>query len=186
MRKIFATCCRKMFILLNGSFGIGKTTVAELLTRRVPGAAIYDPERIGYILRRLPAWTLGRIKQPPDYQDLALWRRLIVLGAKRKYHQAAIVVVPMAFTNKEYFEAFALALGTTAPVHRFCLVAPLKIIQARLAKRASLENRDISDFEIRRSKECVEAHHNVDFGTPIDATSTPDEIVEVIRRRVLP
>lgn len=61
-----------MFVLLNGSFGIGKTTVANLLARSVPAAVIYDPEKVGFVLRRLPAWMLGLARQQPDYQDLAI------------------------------------------------------------------------------------------------------------------
>ena len=72
-----------MFILLNGSFGIGKTTTARLLAWQLPGAGI-SPEQVGYVLRRLPAFMLGLRRQPEDYQDLALWRWLIV-------HQARLV-----------------------------------------------------------------------------------------------
>lgn len=171
-----------MFILLNGSFGIGKTTVAELLVRSVTGAAIYDPEAVGFFLRRLPPWVLGMARQPPDYQDLALWRRLIVHGARRKHRYVPVVVVPMAFTNRDYFETFARALGRTALVHKLRLVAPLETVQARLMKRAAQQKRGISEFEQRRSVECIEAHRHAHFGVPIDATMTPGEIVDAIRK----
>ncbi|MBR2688879.1 MAG: hypothetical protein IKE42_13595 [Aquamicrobium sp.] len=174
-----------MFILLNGSFGIGKTTVAELLVRSVAHTALYDPEDVGYVLRRLPPWALGMARQPADYQDLSLWRWLIVHGARRKHRRVPVVVVPMAFTNRDYFETFAAALGKTAPVHKLCLVAPLETVRARLMKRATLEKREISEFELRRSLECVEAHRDAHFGVPIDATVAPDEIIKAIRRKVL-
>jgi len=35
-----------MIILLNGSFAVGKTTIAELLVQRLYHAMLYDPEII--------------------------------------------------------------------------------------------------------------------------------------------
>jgi len=61
-----------MFVLLNGSFGIGKTTTARLVACQMPNAAISDPEHIGYVLRRLPAWMPGLGHQPAEYQDMDL------------------------------------------------------------------------------------------------------------------
>ena len=36
-----------MIVLINGSFGIGKSTVARLLRRRVPRSLVYNPEWAG-------------------------------------------------------------------------------------------------------------------------------------------
>lgn len=35
-----------MIIWINGSFGVGKTTIAENLKSRVANAIVYDPEKI--------------------------------------------------------------------------------------------------------------------------------------------
>src|SRR5262245_33948031 len=45
-----------MILMINGSFGVGKTTIAKLLRASLPGSAIYDPEWAGFIFRRLPKW----------------------------------------------------------------------------------------------------------------------------------
>jgi deoxyadenosine/deoxycytidine kinase len=39
-----------MIIWPNGGFGAGKTTLAEELRRRVPGAVVYDPEDVALML----------------------------------------------------------------------------------------------------------------------------------------
>src|SRR6266568_7435520 len=66
-----------MIIVVNGPFGVGKSTAAHLLVKRLPGAMLYDPEVIGFILRRV-----GRpLIKSADYQDLALWRGLTTWGA---------------------------------------------------------------------------------------------------------
>lgn len=172
-----------MFLLLNGAFGIGKTTVASLLARDVPGAAIYNPEDIGYLLRRLPPFLLGLVAQPADYQDLKLWRTLIARGARIAHSRARVVIIPMAFTNLSYLDAFAAALGADGKVHRFCLVAPAEMVAERLAQRARSQGRAVTEFEARRSAECIAAHADPAFGIPVDATRSPAEIVADIRNR---
>lgn len=171
-----------MFILINGSFGIGKTTAAQQLARDVPRARLADPEDVGFLLHRLPPWMLGLRERAADYQDMALWRRLIVLQARFAHRLAPVVIVPMAFTNRDYFAAFTDALGETAPVVKICLVAPLDVVRGRLAWRALAEGRSgLSEFELRRSAECVAAHADAFFGAPVDAMQAPDQVVADIR-----
>jgi len=35
-----------VIIFINGSFGVGKTTVAEKLVSRLPDSLLYDPEEV--------------------------------------------------------------------------------------------------------------------------------------------
>src|SRR5690606_5732259 len=104
-----------------GSFGIGKTTTARLLARQLQRTVISDPEHVGYVLRRMPAWMLGLGRMPDDYQDMRLWRRLIVLQARWSRLRADRVLIPMAFTNRAYLAAFEAALAPMAPVLKLCL-----------------------------------------------------------------
>jgi hypothetical protein len=173
-----------MFLLLNGSFGIGKTTTARLLVRQIAGASIYDPEMAGIILQRLPAWMLGRAKRAEDFQDIAAWRRLTSLGARLTHFRSRLVVVPMAFTNLDYFEKLRDSLNRHAPVVTLCLVAPMPLIEERISARA-LAGRSGSDtWALRRAEECCRAHISPAFGQPVDATQAPGEIVADIRLRI--
>lgn len=38
-----------MIIMINGAFGVGKTTIANMLQNEIKNSMIYDPEEIGYI-----------------------------------------------------------------------------------------------------------------------------------------
>jgi hypothetical protein len=68
-----------VILLLNGAFGIGKTTVARALVTRMPGSVLFDPEMIGIPLQRV-ARAVGRTVE--DFQDLRTWRSLAVLGLR--------------------------------------------------------------------------------------------------------
>jgi len=76
-----------MILWINGPFGVGKTTLAAL----VPGARVYNPERIG--------WVLQRLTRTADFQDLPAWRSAVVRGIARR---RGTVVVPMTVLNPDY------------------------------------------------------------------------------------
>jgi deoxyadenosine/deoxycytidine kinase len=38
--------------MINGAFGSGKTTTAQMLKPLIPNSMIYDPEEVGYMLRK--------------------------------------------------------------------------------------------------------------------------------------
>jgi deoxyadenosine/deoxycytidine kinase len=42
-----------MIIMINGAFGVGKTTVAHRLHKSITNSMVYDPEEIGYMLRNI-------------------------------------------------------------------------------------------------------------------------------------
>jgi hypothetical protein len=164
---------------------VGKTTVARLLVGMIKSGVVYDPERWGYVLQRLPPPLLGLRGRPQDFQDLPLWRSLIARGILNKRRGGYSVITPMAFTNKTYFDQLTAALETESRVLRVCLVAPLDIIAERLERRARQERRAVSEFERRRSQECVDVHRDPGFGQPIDATRPARDVADEIARLIL-
>ena len=88
-----------MVVFINGSFGIGKTTVCHLLAAQLPGGIVFNPEPMGVVLMHLAA--LGRRPQD-DFQDLAAWRWLGTRAIRIAHGLRRTVIVPMAFTNLEY------------------------------------------------------------------------------------
>jgi hypothetical protein len=53
-----------MIVWINGAFGSGKTTTAALVQGRIPGARIFDPEYVGYLLTTFVPAPTG------DFQDM--------------------------------------------------------------------------------------------------------------------
>lgn len=87
-----------MIIWLNGTFGVGKTTTARGMMCHLPAARIFDPEDVGYMLERV------MVHEPvDDFQDLPLWRALVVKNAAGivEYTEST-VVVPMTVLRQDY------------------------------------------------------------------------------------
>jgi hypothetical protein len=58
-----------MIVLINGSFGIGKTTVARLLRGHFSGSVLYDPEWAGLLLRHPARLLKFEGSATDDFQD---------------------------------------------------------------------------------------------------------------------
>jgi gluconate kinase len=172
-----------MVILINGAFGIGKTTVARRLSRRIPGSVIFDPERAGFVLQRL-----RRISGRPveDFQDLRSWRRLSVLGVRAAAALRPHVIVPMAFSNLSYLREVRDGIARFEPrVLHFCLVAPFSIVQERLRRREGWRSADDRAWQVRRAAECCAAHDGPGFEERVPAGDrTAEEVAEYLLERL--
>lgn len=162
-----------MILLLNGAFGIGKSTVARVLAERVPNCAVFNPELIGWVLQRCASVT-G--KPSGDFQDFRLWRQLTVAGLRTMSLRYQNLVVPMAFSNANYLND--IRAGIQQFDHQCvhcCLVAPLEIVQERLKQRGADPKRN--PWEFRRAAECCVAHADAAFANHVSAGNrSPDEI----------
>ncbi len=147
-----------MYVLLNGSFGIGKSTVARELRARLPRAVIFDPEWVGFVLQRLPGGGVD------DFQDLPRWRRLTVLGARLAGFLGSPVIIPMTFSEPAYLHEVQTGLAMSRrSVHHFCLTAPLDVVRNRLTARGETVDDPKWSWVHRRVAECCHAHQSLDF-----------------------
>jgi len=166
-----------MIFLLNGAFGIGKSTVARALIERIPEAVVFDPEIIGIILQRA-----ARLAGSPvdDFQDLQVWRRLTVFGLRIARLRSATVVVPMAFSNASYLSEVRDAIARFDPqVLHVCLVAPVEVVHARLRARGSDPRRHA--WEYRRASECCAVHGSARFAIHVDSSDrTPEQLADYL------
>jgi len=175
-----------MIVLINGSFGVGKTTIAKLLRHSLPGSAIYDPEWVGFVLRRLPKWIKLKGAGSEDYQDIVLWRRSAVAGVRLfRLFATGPVIVPMAFSRRDYFDEVVTGIEPLdSEVHVYCLKASLATVKKRLVERGTKIEGPGTEWVARRIIECVEAHNDPHFGEPVETEgrSARDVAEEIIRR----
>lgn len=124
-------CC-PMIVWLNGGFGAGKSTLAEALSARVPGAVVYDPEDVGLMLWK---W----LEPGDDFQDLASWRELVVeIAASLLKHHTDTLIVPMSLIKDSYRDEILGGLVDRGldVLHVF-LEADAEVLRARLDARDS-------------------------------------------------
>jgi hypothetical protein len=130
-----------MIIWINGAFGSGKTSAAYELNRRLPDSFVYDPENVGYFIRRNSpeAFSHG------DFQDIPLWRemnyetiKLIMTGCSTVQAYAGTLIVPMTIVNPEYYDEIISKLRSDGfDVRHFILYASKNTILRRLHYRTS-------------------------------------------------
>ncbi|MBB4684725.1 AAA family ATPase [Amycolatopsis jiangsuensis] len=116
-----------MIVWLNGTFGAGKTSTARELSALL-GARVFDPEFVGYLLR-VP------FPEPvADFQDIPLWRPLVVETAARIHdHTGGPLVLPQTLLVETYAgEIFAGLAGRGLEVRHFVLHAEEAELRRRI------------------------------------------------------
>jgi AAA domain len=164
-----------MIIFINGCFGVGKTSVANILCERIQESLIYDPEEVGFMLRNI----LTKIDTKEDFQDYAAWRRLVPIVAQQlieDYHRT--LIIPMTLWREDYFFEVTNGLKKVdAEFYHFCLVASAEVITSRLKAR------DNNKWSLRQVDTVVQALESHVFKNKIDVGhSSPGEIAAIILR----
>ncbi|MFE9763162.1 NUDIX domain-containing protein [Streptomyces sp. NPDC005808] len=136
-----------MIVWINGAFGAGKTTTARELIELIPNSTLFDPEVIGGTLPQL--LPPKRLAEVGDFQDLPIWRRLVVdTAAALLAELGGVLVVPMTLLRQEYRDEIFGGLAARRIPVRHVLLAPAEtILRKRIAGReVPLE---LPDGEIR-------------------------------------
>ncbi|MFE3147951.1 NUDIX domain-containing protein [Streptomyces sp. NPDC059218] len=124
-----------MIVWLNGAFGVGKTSAARELIDLIPNSTFYDPELIGAELRQM--LPQKRLAEVTDFQDLPIWRRLVVdTAAALLAEVSGVLVVPMTLLRQEYRdEIFGGLASRRIAVRHVLLSSEETILRKRIADR---------------------------------------------------
>jgi hypothetical protein len=163
-----------MIIFVNGPFGVGKTTTAELLAARLPHSLLFDAENVGYFLR----CVIPASEQPNDFQDLPMWRTLTVTTAHQlRRNYGRILVMPMTIWHRPYFDEILGGLRAAGEdVRHFCLTATMATLEARI--RASNE---AVEWRLAHAERCLAAFQSPAFATQVPTDrKTPEEVVKAL------
>ncbi|MBD7970724.1 AAA family ATPase [Paenibacillus gallinarum] len=169
-----------MIIMINGAFGSGKTTAAEALNKKIPNSMVFDPEEIGYMLRKvIPDEVKYKEEQTDNFQDLELWRTLVVACAKelkRKYYRT--LIIPMTLYKLENYEYIRNGLGEIdSDIYHFCLTASKDTIHGRLNERGETPG----EWVYRQTERCITAFEDARFEIKLDTDQMKrEEVVKTI------
>jgi chloramphenicol 3-O-phosphotransferase len=173
-----------MIIMINGAYGVGKTTVANRLVGLITNSMLFDPEEVGFMLRSIIPEEIRQHEEKTDnFQDLELWKVLTVQVAdllKMKYGKH--LIVPMTIIHKDYFRyIFNGFKEIDEQTYHFCLIAKHETIHERLRKRGEIEG----NWCFQQVQKCVEAHQDKCFEEHImtDGVSV-EEIAAYIGKRI--
>ncbi|MGW1844246.1 NUDIX domain-containing protein [Streptomyces sp. NPDC001966] len=124
-----------MIVWINGAFGVGKTSAARELIDLIPHSTFYDPALVGAGLRQL--LPQKRLAEVTDFQDLPIWRRLVVDTAAALLAEVpGVLVVPMTLLRQEYRdEIFGGLASRRIAVHHVLLSPEETILRKRIADR---------------------------------------------------
>jgi hypothetical protein len=157
-----------MVIWINGAFGAGKTSVARRIVATRAGASLFDPERIGSMLRRLlPSADVA------DFQDLPLWRALTVSILREAASAAAgPVIVPMTLANPVYFDEIVGGLrAADVDLRHFTLRASAATVRRRLRRR--IDWPASRRWALARVEPCLAALAGEAFAVHVDSERRP-------------
>ncbi|MEI4362563.1 AAA family ATPase [Streptococcus suis] len=110
-----------MIIWLNGPFGVGKTTLANILHKRIENSYLYDSELLGDFLQH----QLPQTVCPEDFQDYSVWR------------QSTYKIV-FDLTAKQ--EIIQQLIKDKIPLEHYILLADKTTILERLDNRVTEDN----------------------------------------------
>ncbi|WP_026081200.1 AAA family ATPase [Paenibacillus sp. PAMC 26794] len=166
-----------MIIWINGAFGSGKTTIAYELNRRIPNSFVYDPENVGFFIRKnVPKRILKG-----DFQDHAIWREInfsILHTISNEF--PGIIIIPMTIVNPQYFNEIITKLKSNGVVvNHFTLIANRETLLKRLKSRGDNKN----SWPAKQIDRCISILSQDMFKIHIHTDSlTPEEIISRIAR----
>ena len=156
---------------------MGKTTTAKALEREWPRAYRFDPEQIGFMLRKV----VPRECRPNDFQDLPLWRELTVATLTELAQQCKRpIIVPMTLVNQQYFDEIVGTLRRSGlELHHFTLVASRTTLSRRIRGRWLLPQ--AKRWVREQMERCVAALESANFAVhiPTDNRSVREIVSEI-------
>ncbi|MCU6710627.1 AAA family ATPase [Paenibacillus sp. J5C_2022] len=161
-----------MIIWINGAFGAGKTTSAYELHRRTPGTFLYDPENVGYFIRK----NAPKPILLDDFQDHPEWREMNYSMLRMMANDyAGPIIVPMTIVNVVYFDEIIGKLRNEGiKVHHYALLATRETLLKRLKSRGEGSH----SWAAAQIDRCLDSLSREKFGQHIVTDRlTTDEII---------
>jgi ATP-binding membrane protein len=123
-----------MIIWINGAFGVGKSTIAEVLNSKLIPSFVFDPEQVGaFLWDNFP----NPLKNKGDFQDIEIWRSInFQILNYLSHNYFGDIIVPMTITNIVYYdEIIGSLINAGVDVRHYILSATKENIIKRLSLR---------------------------------------------------
>lgn len=166
-----------MIVVLNGPLGIGKSTLAELLTESIDSCVHLDGD------------ALVAVQPAPEDPIELLHSSLAVLLPHYRAAGYRHFIISHIWKTAAELEALksAVAPQDGADVSVFLLTLPLEDNLRRVAARQRARAADETEFEmetLREERESLYSGSSGSLGHPFDVSGSPTELVTELRRRL--
>lgn len=168
-----------MIIWINGTYGAGKTTIAELLHKELTPSYIYDPENIGDFFRH----NLPKSIQEPDFTYYPEWRKWNVHVLEKIYHEYdGDIIAPMTLYHPPYFDEVINELRRKGlEIYHFQLDVSKERIIERLKERPEY----LYQWGINKVDEALKGFEKIPQKEKIqNERVTPEEVVAQILQKI--
>ncbi len=167
-----------MIIVLNGPLGIGKSTLAEALTERIPQCVMLDGDHL-----------IATNPPPPDelaylHATLAL---LVAHHRRAGYRHFVIDHLWRTPAELDALRASLRAVDADADIRCFLLTLPLEDNLRRIRRRQRARALDEQEFEmltVAQERALLFDHDGRELGEPFDVSASPESLVERMLLRV--
>ncbi|SDQ83000.1 AAA family ATPase [Virgibacillus salinus] len=174
-----------MIIMINGAFGVGKTTISNELLNEVEGSMIFDPEEVGSMLRNVIPEEVKQLEAVTgDFQDLHLWKELTVNVAELLISTYKVnLIVPMTIQKPEYLNYIINGFkGIDRQTYHFCLTASKDTISKRLRERGEEDG----NWCFQQTDQCLKSFKENNFEEYIDTENIKvSDIIENIKDKLI-
>lgn len=118
-----------VIIWLNGTFGVGKTTICREVLQQLPDARFWDPEFVGYMLQ-----PLLQDRPVANFQDWPAWREIVVATGVALWRQTRQpLVAPQTVLNAAYMREIRAGFrARDLPLFEVLLDAPEDVMRERI------------------------------------------------------
>jgi hypothetical protein len=163
-----------VIVWINGAFGSGKSTTAGLVVTMLDEAKLFDPEYVGYMLMPFVQSPTG------DFQDLPLWRHLVVetmSGLAQQYPHPW--VAPMTLINAEYRAEILDGIRSRGvEVCEFVLTLPAGQLRARID--ADQVEAQAKQWRHDHVSQALTTFASLTDAAVIDGSQTPERVAEAV------
>ncbi|WP_131681544.1 AAA family ATPase [Pseudarthrobacter sp. YALA5] len=119
-----------MIVWLNGTHGAGKTTTSALVQQLLPGARVFDAEKVGEVLMDIKPG----LPATDNFQHWEPWRPLVIETARRVLeYTGGTLVMPMTVLIESYWREISDGLTEYGiPIRHFVLHADQETLRNRI------------------------------------------------------
>ncbi|MEV8133503.1 AAA family ATPase [Pseudarthrobacter oxydans] len=119
-----------MIVWLNGTHGAGKTTTSALVQQLLPGARVFDAEKVGEVLMDIKPG----LPATDNFQHWEPWRPLVIETARRVLeYTGGTLVMPMTVLVESYWREISDGLTEYGiPIRHFVLHADQETLRNRI------------------------------------------------------